>query len=705
MKVLLCGLLMIFGSIVQGQEVPELVWSEGQGSFGINQIERSPDGNYLAVFEWPLDIRRTSTLQQVKEVWAATTTGAYVYSAHSQWLMKASGEGIRFYLPLLGLQTGILKATANNEMRVAATVVNGNQALVANGGTELALWARVGGIWIRQYQWTPPSGWFDSELVISPDRTRLAVAATGDRILIYDLVNYSQTPTAELSFPGPVYYHGLKFTRDSAHLLALNGPLRVWRTDNWSIVRDIHPANPYETFEPSLNATEIWVGRGTSPGELTRIDLEGNTVWSSVVTKGLPMGLTQLADGSLVFSGFYGLSKLTTQYKIEHAPGARGDIVSIATTSNNQSVATVGWDGHLHSHWRATGLPIMSVQTDDNRATIVRAVPDGLRWIVRDDDYSSVHGNNSIKVFDLAGNQVSPPGIGTSGSGMDVNPTAHPTHGLIAAAAHGATIKILKLSNYSYVANLGFTTNVGQIAFAPDGSRMAAADANGVFRVYRVADWSLEHQVTLADLPDSIAFDHTASRLYHKAGGVIRVMKRTGSVWSTDGTIGSGDYLAFGISRDSRVLAASSYEKIELFYLPTRTLMKTWAASWLSASGLLFSVSNDILFFSRGPTLYAAKNPYPAFISSMSVTPTSIQPGQSSVLRVNITKPAPAGGLTIQLTDFTPNVWTPATIKIPAGQYTATTNLLTLPASKPGVYTIVGTVFGASVSTKLTVAP
>ncbi len=133
--------------------------------------------------------------------------------------------------------------------------------------------------------------------------------------------------------------------------------------------------------------------------------------------------------------------------------------------------------------------------------------------------------------------------------------------------------------------------------------------------------------------------------------------------------------------------------------------MTVWQGFWINPHMVAFSIANDQIFYNTGPMLYCAKNPYAAFISSMSVSPTSIQPGQHSVLTVNLTKPAPAGGLTVQLTDYTPNVWTPATLKIPAGQYSATTNLLTLPASKPGTYTIVGTVHGVHASTRLTVAP
>lgn len=703
----ICSLLLgLLGVAAQSQSTPEVVWQEGQGQFIIGRTTPSPDG------KWVLDgdgrIRHAQSLQ-LKLKMRSQVPFLSTFSDHSQWVMGCASDGIRFFLPFLDLQTGVLKATTQTPIDVIALSINGNQAFVTADSNDAVLWSRIGGIWIKLFTWPLQGDSHSGALAVSPDRKFFAVGTWGPKVRVYDLVNRSVTPVAEFAVPNLTYQRNLKFSSDGAHLLAICGLVRIWRTADWTHVRDVTvPQEWYTDIQPASNPSEFWLSHSYDPKKISRFNLDGSELFS-IETKYEASGMSLLSDGRLLASILPGFATIDANDQLREGPGAMGDLTSIGLTSDGRWVAATAWDSYIRVYDRVTGQERLAklTSTASSRTTKVCAVPDGLRWVVKDEEFSSAQGNNSIKVYDMVGNLVSPLGLGSNGGALDVCPVAHPSLGLIAAASHDQSVRVLRLSNYTFPVSLGLTNTVDHIVFSPDGARLAVVYGQTNLRIYRTADWVLQHQETFGAQVRDLVFDHVGGRLYLLSGSTdVLVRKRSGDTWAVDGVVSAPEFgNKLAVSRDSRLLAIGSYRQIKFIYLPTRAPWTTWQETWINPTSLRFSIANDQVLFGTGPMLYCVKNPYPAFITSMTVSPTSIQPGQSSALTVTLTKPAPAGGLTIQLTDYTPNVWTPATLKIPAGQFSATTNLYTLPTSKPGTYTIVGTLFGVNASTRVTVAP
>ena len=92
-----------------------------------------------------------------------------------------------------------------------------------------------------------------------------------------------------------------------------------------------------------------------------------------------------------------------------------------------------------------------------------------------------------------------------------------------------------------------------------------------------------------------------------------------------------------------------------------------------------------------------------AAVASVQVSPTTVLGSQSVVGRVNLTTPAPDGGLVVDLTSGNSNVIVPATVRIAAGETFATFDVQTKSVTAQVVATVTATFNGASRTTTLTV--
>jgi hypothetical protein len=92
-------------------------------------------------------------------------------------------------------------------------------------------------------------------------------------------------------------------------------------------------------------------------------------------------------------------------------------------------------------------------------------------------------------------------------------------------------------------------------------------------------------------------------------------------------------------------------------------------------------------------------------VASVQVTPATVLGSQSAVGRVNLTTPAPDGGLVVDLTSSNTNVIAPATVRVPAGETSTTFDVQTKSVTAQAVATITATFNGAFKTTTLTVNP
>jgi len=88
---------------------------------------------------------------------------------------------------------------------------------------------------------------------------------------------------------------------------------------------------------------------------------------------------------------------------------------------------------------------------------------------------------------------------------------------------------------------------------------------------------------------------------------------------------------------------------------------------------------------------------------SITFAPASVIGGNSSVATLTVTKPAPAGGIVVDLRSVSSNVTVPATVTIPAGATTATFTVTTVPVKKSESAMIQAYAAGVKVSANITV--
>ena len=91
-------------------------------------------------------------------------------------------------------------------------------------------------------------------------------------------------------------------------------------------------------------------------------------------------------------------------------------------------------------------------------------------------------------------------------------------------------------------------------------------------------------------------------------------------------------------------------------------------------------------------------------LSTLSLSPTSVQGGQSSTGTITIATPAPAGGLVISLSSNIPAATVPATITIPAGMTFAIFSVSTTSVRSTTGATIRASIGGTSLSTVLSIS-
>ena len=88
---------------------------------------------------------------------------------------------------------------------------------------------------------------------------------------------------------------------------------------------------------------------------------------------------------------------------------------------------------------------------------------------------------------------------------------------------------------------------------------------------------------------------------------------------------------------------------------------------------------------------------------SITFAPASVVGGNSSVATLTVTKPAPAGGIVVDLRSVSSNVSVPATVTIPEGATTATFPVTTIPVKKSESAMIQAYAAGVKVSANITV--
>lgn len=124
----------------------------------------------------------------------------------------------------------------------------------------------------------------------------------------------------------------------------------------------------------------------------------------------------------------------------------------------------------------------------------------------------------------------------------------------------------------------------------------------------------------------------------------------------------------------------------------------------ITTSGVSSSVTATITGTFNG-TRTANLTITPAALSSVTMNPAAVPGGNSSTGTVNLTGAAPAGGISVSLSDNSANAVTPASVTVPAGASSATFTVTTNQVSSTNTVTITAIYNGVTKTATLTINP
>ena len=552
------------------------------------------------------------------------------------------------------------------------------------------------------------------DIAVSPNGKLLAVGDSGsDLVSIYSLETFSPnpvTPTKAATNP-----YALAFSPDSSKLAAghSSGLVKFWNTSGWASPGEftLPGTNPFE-IEFTSDGTSLWIGYANS---VEKRSLIGLLLVPTVTSDSTPSSMVLNRFDRPLFDGLADLRFVDSSFTLRLGPGHVSSITSLAVAPNNGWLVTgADVDDPVVRQWNATGGTEFRTRQPDNSGIDQLAVTnDSQKYVV-----CTSSNTETIRVYSATGtylNNLVPISQANDVQALALSPAIAGV-GYMAACSDGTAVRLIKLSDFTTLQTLPHTSAVSALAFNRDGSRLAAGHNDGTVRVYKpqAGVWVLVKSVAVNATASKLEFDPSGNYILVGTNdgtmGLQRLVKSTvgGETWAVNDTFelpGSQSVRTLSISRDGRTVAVSTYDFVHFFYLPTMQILSTWTSGGGALNALQYGATNETIYLASSNWLRCVKNPYPAFVSTVSVSPPSVPKGASATLTVHLTSKAPAGGLVVTLTDYTTSINTPATVAIPAGATSGSTTLTTSAGSTAGTYTITARLFGKGANGTLTIMP
>lgn len=678
----------------------------------------SPNFQYLVA---GLQIRSATNQRLLHELtlYPGDTLKCGTVTGNSQLVAIAtSAKRVELFNIATGQRTGQIDNLADQPNRIVALVdLSGRQALMIATDSDLEYWQLNNGHWTLAYSW--PGLNFVRVLAVSPDKKWAVVTCNPSDIRFYSLQNLSQTPVLNYQWVLP---KSMAFSSDSKMAFGANElGIVVFTGPAWA---------PAGSLFPDTSFTQVAVG----PDGLLAADPDGRLQRSGLDGSGKVL-IGYACIGPIVFSGggrpYYpcgvGVYSYIDSLGFQrYGPGQPNSFAKVAISPAGTSVLALGFNVPWISYW--------NLSDNTPQSTFSLAAPpydvqdaswsqDGQYVVAK---YSGYAGQTFMQVYSKATGspKLAQPRKISSKAVTSNSVSSGP--GFVAfhdTTNQSSRIAVMRLSDFQIVFNEYSGNSYGTVSFSRDGTLMLGGTSSGA-RITRTSDWTL--QESIPELKgDLIGFDYTNTRIFQSKSvngqptttayerRIVDGLVKWVAVRSLVGSVGD-DILKQKFSSDRRMLVqlvknGSTYRLVFL-YAPTMQYLGISddphldkATDFdLSKDGTKIVVASGSAFTAY---IYCLDNPFPTFASSMSLTPSSVTKGQSSTLTVSLTKPAPEGGAVVTLSDNTTSVWTPASVTIPEGAYSATTTLHTVPTSKEGSYLITGRYLLSQVSATLTILP
>lgn len=245
------------------------------------------------------------------------------------------------------------------------------------------------------------------------------------------------------------------------------------------------------------------------------------------------------------------------------------------------------------------------------------------------------------------------------------------------------------------------TTGLVELWNPKTGSRLTTLSAPGVTDVYGLA-FSPDGS-TLATCGNG--FNGSGPRVAELQLWNIATGKLTASVALASGTT---DAYNVSFSNDGRLVFVGTSAGIQVVSLASQTVLTSFSAGFLDASisSQITPSGNQIGFVTSFGSIAVSPNPYVSFsLSSISLNPSTVQGGDSSIGTVTLASPASSVGATVSLASSSQSVTVPAAVIFAPGATTATFTTSTKGVDTPTSVTLTVGTGSSAKTTSLIVNP
>jgi hypothetical protein len=169
---------------------------------------------------------------------------------------------------------------------------------------------------------------------------------------------------------------------------------------------------------------------------------------------------------------------------------------------------------------------------------------------------------------------------------------------------------------------------------------------------------------------------------------------------------GGSSFSFQGVTRDSDYYPSPGESYVSTLWGHNRgegTSIFADSTVWIE-KGLTCDFGSDECWDAYGYFLYKP-TPQPVGLASISLSKTTIAGCKSLTGKLTLTAPAPAGGLTVKLSDTLSAATLPVSVTIPAGSTSKSFTVKTIPVSAAQIGTVNATLDGRTLSKGLTVRP
>jgi len=676
--------------------------------------ERGPvvsrDGQKIAVATSNEVVVRNASDLRVRCVPSGPGLHAWVVmTADSRHVMMCRTSTVYGFDLDTGEQTAQFYVIPLTKFAVSAVSTSGEQMVIVASLTQVGVYVFDGVGWILVQTL---SGFSEiASIAASPNGRWLSVTdVASDTLKVFDLQTLSTSPLATRSLTDARVQ---AFNPNSTTLYVGNdlGFVTPVNTATWSLGTHFSVTDQIRSLMVSPTGTHIWVG---IDNQLERRQINGNFELG-VALSGSPTHLGRDSLGRVHCNGSSARSMyVAPDDSVGYVPGHYRDISALAVALSGTQLMSGGSTGEpILRSWNPNGSERWWLNADGTPIEAIAYAPTSLSVAV-----ATSSPSGKVKIYNINGVQTNASAITPANIPKAIAySTSLPSHGPVVAFGNGSVTRLYRVNSADFLNDLGnHGGTVTAISFSRDGSRIATGGADGVVNVFKVDTtntWGLVTSYAMGGSILKLNFDPSGTFLYVASttttNGLRSLMRASPGgteswnehkLFDADATVGYVRDMA--LSRDGRVIAICGDAATGFVNAFSFAPMITWLVN-AQFSKIEFSATNHDLYAVRDRTLHSLKNPYPTFVSTMSLNPPTITPGQSSTLTVNLTKSSPPGGVTVLLTDNSPSIYTPPTVYIPAGQYTATVQILSIPTSRTGTYYIMAKLYGSAVGAYITI--